>query len=174
MVVGNNGGGLAFLVGEFLTWLWFESERNVGVVEVEGVGAVSVGFARKLVLESPGAIVEGHAVTADLPTLAEEARTALKTGKKVALASLVLDVEGRHFEATVHAETMTLRSVKLPVVLAGEDSEQLEERLALLDELEMIIDGLYLTFTRMRLNSALWLETRAAMAAWIQRDSEME
>jgi hypothetical protein len=173
-VDGNNGGGLAFLVGEFLTWLWFEAERNGGVVQIDGAGAVSVGFVRKLVLESPGAIIEGHAVTADLPTLADEARTALKTGKKVALASLVLDVEDRHFEATVHAETMTLRSVKLPVVLDAEDSEQLDERLVLLDELEMIVDGLYLTYARLRLNSARWPETRAAMSAWIQSSSEVE
>ena len=172
--MGHNDGGLGFLDGEFLTWLWFEGERTGGVVQADGVGAVSVGFVRKLVLESPGVIVEGHTVSADMPTLADEARTALKTGKKVALASLVLDVEDRHFEATVHAETMTLRSVKLPVVLTAEDVEQLDERLVLLDELEMIVDGLYLTYARLRLNSERWLETRAAMTAWVQSGSEAE
>ena len=163
---------LAFLAREFLTWLWYEAARGGGAVLLPGKGPVRVDFARSLRLESPGAGGEATAVNADLPTLADEARVALQTGKKVASTTLLLDVGERHFEVAIHAETFTFRGVKLPTVLAPGEGEQLDERLALLDELEAVVDGLYAAYARQRLDKATWPQVRAAMQRWVARSGD--
>jgi len=163
---------LAFLAREFLTWVWFEAQRGGGGVHLDGVGRVRLDFTRRLRLESPGGAAEATAVAAELPTLADEARVALQTGKKVASTTLLLDVEERHFEVAIEAETFTFRGVKLPTVLGTSDGERLDERLALLDELEAVVDGLYVAFARQRLDRQAWPEVRAAMHRWVARGGE--
>ncbi len=165
---------LAFLAREYLTWLWFEAQRGGGSVHLAGFGDVRIDFARRLNLLAPGVASETTAVAADLPTLANEARVALQTGKKVASTTLLLDVNERHFEVTIEAETFIFRGVKLPSVLGNDDSEQLDERLALLDELEAVIDGLYVAFARQRLDKDNWPKVREAMHRWVAQGTESD
>ena len=148
---------------EFLTWMWFESERNNGRVDLEDVSAVGVEFAHRLTLESPGAAREGHTVSADAPSEAEEARVALRTGKKVASSRLLLHVGERQFELSISAETFVFSGVKLPTLLTAGDDDRLSERLALIEELEALLDGLYLQYARLRLDETRWRSTRAAI-----------
>lgn len=157
----------AFLGREFLTWLWFEAERSGGAVQVESLGPVRVEFGQRLVLESGGAVREDSTVKAEAPSLAEEARTALRVGKKVSRARLLVDVGERHFELGIDAETLTLSGVKLPTLLAGEDAQRLEERLHLIDEVENIVDELYMTFIRLRKDADTWAPVREALRAWV-------
>lgn len=162
----------SYLSREFLTWLWFESHRKGSLVHLEGTGQLRVDFARRLSLESGGAARERSAVTADLPTLAGEAHAALRAGKKVASTTLLLDVGERHFEVSVDAETFTFRGVKLPTVLATSDVERLDERLALLDELEAILDGLYVAFARLRSDAERWHAVRQELHGWVLRQGQ--
>jgi len=157
----------SFLGREFLTWLWFEAERNNGTVEVQTLGPVRVDFGQRLVLESGGAIREDSTVKAEAPSLAEESRTALRVGKKVARARLLLDLGERHFELGIDAETLTLSGVKLPTLLASEDDQRLEERLHLIDEVENIVDELYMTFIRLRKDAETWAPLRTALRTWV-------
>ena len=163
---------MAFLAREFLTWLWYEAARGSGIVHLDGVGPVRVDFARQLRLESPGEGGEATAVNADLPTLADEARVALQTGKKVASTTLLLDVGERHFQVAINAEAFTFSGVKLPTVLGTGDGEQLDERLALLDQLEGIVDGLYVSYARLRLDPAQWPQVRGDMHRWVARSGD--
>lgn len=158
---------LSFIGREFLTWLWYETERNGPVVRIEGMGAVAVTFAKRLQLSSLGAMREDSTVVSEAPALADEARISLKTGKKVAKASLLLDLEDRHFEVTVDAATFALSGVKLPTIQADDEAVVLADRLAALDEMEAVIDGLYLRFGQLRKDVQGWHEVRVAMHKWI-------
>lgn len=157
----------SFLGREFLTWLWFEGERRNGRVATETFGDVGVDFGQRLVLESGGDIREGSTVQAEAPTMTEEARTALRTGKKVRRAKILLDVGERHYELSLDAETLTFTGVKLPAVLGGDDPQKVDERLRLLDELESLVDELYLTFIKLRKDPVAWNEVSHAMRQWV-------
>ena len=165
---------LSFLAREYLTWLWFEAQRGGGRVHLDGVGSVRVDFSKRLSLLAPGVASETTAVAADLPALANEARVALQTGKKVASTTLLLDVGERHFEVAIEAETFMFRGVKLPTVLNPGDSEHLDERLALLDELEAVVDGLYVAFARQRLDKDTWPAVREAMHRWVAHGAQSD
>ncbi|MFZ4578652.1 MAG: hypothetical protein ACOYOB_09700 [Myxococcota bacterium] len=157
----------AFLGREFLTWLWYESAHNNSRVQTDTFGAVQVEFGQRLTLETGGNVREGSTVSADAPTETEEARTALRTGKKVSRARLILEVADKHYELGIDAETLTLSQLKLPVVSGGEDLWRIEERLKLLDEVEAIIDELYVAFVRLRRDEEAWGRVREAMREWV-------
>lgn len=157
----------SFLGREFLTWLWFEAERNGGGVDTPTFGRVGVDFGQRLTLETGGNIKEGSTVQADAPSEAEEARTALRTGKKVARARLMLDIGERQYQVGLDAETLTFAAAKLPSVLGSKDESAVDERLRLLDELEAIVDELYVGFVRLRMAEPTWAPIRESMRAWV-------
>jgi hypothetical protein len=160
----------AFLGREFLTWLWFESARNQGMVDATNVGAVRVEFGQRLVLESSGNIREGSTVSAEAPHQTEEARTALRVGKKVTRARLILELGERQFQLGIDAESLTFSGVKLPTTLEGKDDQRLDERLRLLDELEAVVDDLYLTFVNLRRDTEAWGRVREDIRTWVLAD----
>ncbi|MSQ85192.1 MAG: hypothetical protein EXR77_20335 [Myxococcales bacterium] len=160
------GDRFSFLGREFLTWLWFESERSGGRVATAD-GEYGVDFAQRLVLESGGTLKEGSSVQSEAPAQAQEARTALRVGKKVAKARLVLDVGDKQFTVNLDAETLALSNAKLPTVLGLRDAAGLDERVGLLDQLEAVVDGLYLHFVRLRKTEQSWAPVREAMRAWV-------
>jgi hypothetical protein len=162
----------AFLGREFLTWLWFEAERGHGAVKTPTFGDVKVEFGQRLVLESGGNVREGSTVQADAPALAEESRVALRTGKKVSKAKIVLEAGERTFSVGLDAETLTLAPVKLPAVLATGDAPRLDDRLQLLDELEAIVDELYVRFVQVRADAKSWGPVRDAMRDWVANGGE--
>ncbi len=157
----------AYLGREFLTWLWFEAEHNGGKVEGGELGPIGVTFGQRLTLETGGNVREGSTVQADAPAEAEEARTALRVGKKVARARLFLDVGERQYQVSLDAETLTFANAKLPVLLGKGESHAIDERLALLDELEAVIDQLFVGFVNLRKSEASWAPVREAMRQWV-------
>lgn len=157
----------SFLGREFLTWLWFEAERNGGKVAAGELGEIGVTFGQRLSLETGGGVREGSTVQSDAPAEAEEARTALRTGKKVARARLFLEVGERQYQVGLDAETLTFGNAKLPVLLGKGEANALDERLALLDELEAVMDALFVGFVRLRKDDAGWAPVRDEMRQWV-------
>lgn len=162
----------AFLGREFLTWLWFQAERSQGMIQATNLGAVRVEFGQRLVLESGGNIREGSTVSAEAPSETEEARTALRTGKQVSRARLILEHGERQFQLGIDAETFTFSSCKLPTLLAGDDAQRIDERIKLLDELEGIVDDLYLTFIHLRRDPEAWRLVGEELRTWVARPQE--
>lgn len=165
-------GRFAMLGREFLTWLWFASERGHGRMVLPEVGELTVALTRRLVLDAPGVAPDGNTIAADAPGEAEEARTSLRLGKQVASTRLLLDLGERHYELSIVAETFVCSGVKLPTVLQTGEAERLAERMQLLEELERLLDGLYVTFARTRLDADAWAAEREAMHRWATRRSE--
>ena len=157
---------LAHLGREFLTWLWYTTEMSDEVVAIEGIENARLIFAHRLMLSGGGLIREDSTVVCDAPQLTDEARAALRTGKKVAKATWLLDLDDRHYEVTVDATTLALTGVKLPDVLVDNDEEGLDERLSLLDQLEAALDSLYTRFARLRLDDDAWHNELVAMHTW--------
>ncbi len=163
----NSAERFAFLGREFLTWLWFEAERTGGGVDTPTFGRVGVDFGQRLSLETGGNTKEGSTVQADAPSQAEEARTALRTGKKVAKARLLLDAGERQYQVNLDAESLTIAGAKLPTMLGPKDASLLDERLRLIDELEAILDEMYVGFVKLRMDEGQWAPVREAMREWV-------
>ena len=163
----------AFLGSEFLTWLWYASEVSDGRFMLDGE-QVELRFEDLLVLESILADSQENTFKGGEPTRSEEARLALRLGKKVSRAKLKLRRGEREFAFTVRAANLDLSAIKLPAVLARSEEEAFYERFYLLEELDKTIQQLYLAFLARRLGPAWEGEILPALRAWVQQGPDGE
>lgn len=156
-----------FLGREFLTWLWYRSEKQEGLFERPDDSPVEVWFDAKLVLEAQGDIKEQNVIKSETPTETDEARASLLTGKQVSEARLRVINEQKQWTVNLKGEELQLTGVKVPALLSREDDDQVFERFYLLEELEGIIEGLFSTFVQVRLDDDGWREEIQAIRQWV-------
>ena len=160
----------AFLGTEFLTWLWFRSERDRGSFRV-GETAVRVWFEDRLSLESLVADSQEDSFKGGSPSTSPEARMALRNGKKVSQARLGVAKGEREWRVTVKGRTLDLSSIKLPALLTKAEDDRFAERMALIEELDDLVDGLYLQFLDLRLGDT-WPQELAEIREWVRQPLE--
>lgn len=159
-----------FLGKEFLTWLWFQSDKNEGLIAIPDMETVELWFDDKVVLSGADTAREQNIVKGEAPTESPEARAALRMGKKVAEAKLRVVKGQRKWSVGLKGETLALAGVKIPAVLAREEDDQVYERFYLLEEINTIISALYKTFVELRLDKDAWGAELEAMRAWVKTD----
>ena len=155
-----------FLGNEFLMWLWFRSDCFDGLFE-SSEGSFELIFDDALTLEAYLAETERSDFRGGTPAYSAEARTALQQGKRTAKAKLRLVKDVREWVFTLKAAELDLSSIKIPTLLTEEDDEQFYERMFLLEELEDVVDGLYLQFLTLRLSDHWFDEMLPSMKLWI-------
>ena len=157
----------AFLGTEFLTWLWYRSERDDGRFAVEG-GPVRVWIDDQLSLEALMADSQEDAFKGGTPSTSPEAHMALKMGKKVSKARLRVVRGEREWTCAVKGRTLDIGGIKLPAILTKVEDDRFYERMALLEELDGLVDALYLQFLDVRLGDG-WDEELGGIQAWSAR-----
>lgn len=162
-----------FLGQEFLTWIWFRSDVNAGLVELPEFGAVEIWFEQRMMLESgSGDMRQAVACTGRELDLAE-ALTALREGKKVSQVRLRVAVEEREWHLTLKDQGLELTGVKTPKTFDPDEEEpesdagKLLERVALLQELIRILDALYAQFLYARLTDRWDNEELPRLRKWL-------
>lgn len=162
----------SYLGKEFLTWLWFRSERQEGLFrQVEGQEAFEIWFDDKLVLDAAvEKVKEVNSIRGESPTETAEAKAALRVGKKVADAKLRVIRDDREWVCAVKGEELALSGVKVPGVLSREEDEQVLERLHLIGELEGVLDSLYRDFLTTRTDDTAWAAELDRIRAWVHTD----
>lgn len=159
-----------FLGSEFLMWLWFKSECYDGMFDVHKHGAVEVIFDDRLRLDSYLAETERNTFKGGAPAFSPEAKIALREGKRPTRARLRILKEGREWKFRFKAEEFDISSLKIPALLTEREDEKLYERMALVEELEEILDRLYNEFLVIRTSNA-WDEVMLpTLREWIQSD----
>ena len=162
-----------FLGKEFLTWLWYKSDVQEGAFQLGAERALNLWFDDKLVLELTfDNVKEVNTIRGENPTGSEEAKAALRMGKKVANAKLGISKGTRDWSCTFNAEELTLSRVKVPALLSAEEDEQVLERLALLEELEQDLDELYRQFLTLRTDAKSWKDELGKMREWVHQPVE--
>jgi hypothetical protein len=73
------------------------------------------------------------------------------------------------WQAAVSAEGFDLRRVKLPALLSEEDSEQLNERVELIDQLDAMLRAAFQAFVALRLSDKWRSDELPSMRAWLAR-----
>lgn len=162
----------AFLGAEFLTWLWYESEKREGAFAIEEVrgepfGEFELWFDDKLVVGSAAINAQENLFKGGHPTSSLEAKTALRLGKLAHEAKLRVVHGAREWTFTYKAADMSLASISIPAVLSKEADDKFYERMFLLEELDAVIKGLYGQFLAVRLTPD-WGKTHLpAIHAWV-------
>lgn len=158
-----------FLGEEFLTWLWFRWETSGGEFTLSGGRVVGVALDDFLSFAAPSEDETEQTLRRGLPTRTAEARTALRQGRRLRKARLLIAEGSRQWSATLDAPTLTLTGVKLP-----EDAEECEsdvdrtaDRSANWLALHEIVQALYGVFLRERLKADYKQTGAEQQARWM-------
>ncbi len=144
-----------WLLSDFLSWLWFLSSSNETVAVGEGEEKKNV------VVVVDGAIglksEAGDSKAVFSGSITGDARQSFAIGKSVDRASILLKVADRDYEIRFTLKGgLSVLKTKLPLeVMGSEDRESgVHDNLLLLEELELIVDSLFLEYCRRRIEDS--------------------
>lgn len=170
-----------FLGSEFLTWLWHCSDVNEGRFDLGealsdalggGGGDFELWFEDKLVVGSAMVDAQENHFKGGQPTTSLEAHTALRLGKLAREAKVRIVRGTQEWAFTLKGDTLATAGVKVPAVLAKEESEAFIERMALLEQLDLMVKGLFGQFLHLRLSDTWQAEALPALHDWVRGSKE--
>lgn len=157
---------------EFLTWLWFLSERRSR-------------FSERIlphVLDMDGRItVQGRdqheiAAVSSAAYQLDEARIGLLRGKYVTRARLRVGTPYQEYRLTLSGNDFAVSGLWTPTPVKDPDADpdaQLLEKISYMEAAVRLLDGLYRLFLAIRLTPSLWQTETAVMRTWMTaRDDE--
>lgn len=165
-------GGLDFLGPEFLTWLWWRAAEEPGFRHADGT-EVFVHFDEHLEFRGERSAARRTVLRAGLPSGSTEARAALRSGKTLVAARLLLVRGEEERRVTLKAEDYDVSGLRLPPPEAGNGRERLEASLEALERAQDDLDLCFETFLRVRCGPA-WPAEVARIRAWGAKPSEEE
>lgn len=152
---------------EFLTWLYWRTDKEGGKFNLEKSGEVTVWVDDKMLFKDATEKPASCALSGGDPARAPEARAALAGGKRLSRVKLGLRRGEREWSFTLDGETLDLAALKLPALLTDQEDEKLYERLALLEEAAFVVDELFGEYARTRLSDAWEKKDLAWITRWI-------
>lgn len=164
--------GAEYLGPEFLTWLWWRAEVDPGFQHPDGA-EVFVHFDEHLEFRGERSAARRTVLRAGMPGASMEARAALRSGKTLAAARLLLARGEDEVRFTLRAASMDVSGLRLP---APEGETREERLLACLEAQERFLQDLDLcfsTFLQLRLGPD-WAEQVRLIHAWGMQPSADE
>lgn len=171
----DDRGGLDHLGPEFLTWLWWRSESEAGFAHPDG-REIYVHVDDHLELRGERSASKRAVLRAGAPGASMEARAALKSGKLLVAARLLLACGESEVAFTLKAEDLEVSGLKLPRIerdKATSARERLEEQLEGFDRFWEDLDLCYATFLEVR-TSERWDAELEEIRLWCARPSQDE
>lgn len=166
----SSDGEFAFLGEEFLTWLWFRTETEGGEFDFGRGEVVGLSFDDLLEFAPLDDDETEQTLKKGMPTRSAEARAALRSGRRLRRARLVLGLGDAVWSFTLDGATLGLRSVKLP-----EDDEEAEsaeersqERAVNFLHVQELVQRLYGEFLRQRLRPDYLATTAREQSRWMK------
>jgi len=165
----SGGDGHAFLGEEFLTWLWYRLDTIGGDFDVGEGRSVAVAIDDFLAFAPLDDDETEQTLRKGTPTHSQEARAALRNGRRLRKAKLIVAEGPLQFGATLDGTTMCLSGVRLPA-----DSEDCEsardrsvERAAAFSRLHDLVGHLYAAFLHDRLRPDYLRTGGESQALWM-------
>lgn len=156
-----------FLGKEFLTYLWYIGESNQGVVELKNDMNLEIYLEKNLCLESEFGDVKKTTLSGDDPSVSREAKTALSEGKQLSRAKFKMIIDNIEWHFSLDAKTLDLKSVQIPKVSGPSEDSILIYRIKAFEKFAQIIDGLFFTFMRIRIDDNKWGLELVKIKQWI-------
>jgi len=168
----------AFLGREFLTWLWFKSERSGGRIELPGGKTVEVLLRDRMTLDLADADTPQTVTIRGEQSQLREGLAALKEGKKIEEARLSVRVSDNEFTMVLKGTWFSFGSFTTPPVLPPEEDASEEgpegrllEKIALVEEGLEIVDDLFEQFLRLRVSASWESEEVPLIRRWIEAET---
>ena len=165
-------GGVEYLGPEFLTWRWWRAEADPCFKHADGT-EVFEHIDEHQEFRGERAAARRAVLRAGMPGASMEARAALRSGKSLVAARILMARGEDEMRFTLRAETLGVSGLKLPTP-QGETRE--DRLLACLDAQEQFLEDLDLclaTFLRVRC-STLWDRELEAIRTWGESPSPDE
>ncbi len=156
-----------FLGSELLLWLWMKHELLDAELEIPEIGPCEAWLGTELTLASPLDPGERVALRGAAPTSGAEAKAALAAQKFPVRARLGLRSGEDEFDLVLKADTLQIGSASIPARIQDGDDAFLE-RMALVERLTAMLDGIYATFLRVRLDPRWSSAWEPALVAWLE------
>ena len=166
----HDGSDRGFLGEEFLTWLWFRQETDGGDFDL-GERSVSVALDDLLAFAPREADETEPTLRKGTPTRTAEARAALRDGRRLRRAKLIVAEGPQQWSAVLDGPSMGLIGVKLPEDTDAEAHtarERATARIASFLTLHELVRDLYQCFLRDRLRPEYLTTSAEAQAQWMQ------
>jgi len=160
-----------FLGKEFLTWLWFKSETNNGLFDLEELGTAELLLDGRITLQSNGGTGVETITCVGQGPCPREARVALTENKMVTQVTLSLSSGDNEWTFSLDSAWMNFRSLKPPKTMRdrADDPEGLfYERVFLLEQPARVIDILFSTFIRLRTSPEWDTQHLPALIEWVR------
>lgn len=164
----------AFLGEEFLTWIWYRTEARKAVFPMENGDQVGVALDDLLVFGGADENEMQQTLRHGMPTRAMEAAAALKAGKRLRKAKMILAEGDEQWSFTLDGATLSFSSVRCPEPEADDDAAGAptpqdidSERMDAFARLGQHFDGVYRIFLRDRLREGWESSTLQEIRRWI-------
>ena len=157
---------------DFLTWLWFKSEKSGWLFKLPGGGEVNVYLEQKIsVRGGEGDDAETATVSGPHAQFAE-ARLGVRSGKRVDKALIRFEQDGETWTVMVKADDFSLNALRTPKMETrseeGDDPDaKVLEKLFLIEKCAGFFDALYTQFLHTRLSQG-WTGELSDFADWLR------
>jgi recombination associated protein RdgC len=167
-----------FLGREFLTWLWFTSERTGGVVAEYAATSYGVQFLDRIVLSSDDESKQVVTLTGETFE-PKHALAAILEGKKIEEARISIRGDDDEFTMVLKSTWFQFSGLRTPPILPARESRDDEdderttflEKFALVGKAMDIVDSLFKEFLNLRLSERWNSEELPAIQEWISQET---
>ena len=165
------------LIGrEFLTWLWFKSEERNGAIALGKADEVQLHLLKRIALEAGEGEYSQGVVCSGLHAELKEGKEAIRQGKKVKEAGILLHRDRDEWEFNFKADAFYFQSLRMPAADPPETQEDTEgillERIYRIENAVRTIDRLYESFLTLRFSPEWTKNEKPRLAAWLRKEQE--
>jgi hypothetical protein len=160
----DDRGGLDYLGPEFLTWLWWRAETDPGFCHADGT-EVFVHVDEHLDFRGERAASRRTVLRAGMPGASMEARAALRSGKLLVAARLLVARGDEEVRLTLKAEDLDVSGVRLPAPEGETPRERLAASIEAQERLWRDLDLFLATFLQVRCGPG-WAAEADRLRAW--------
>jgi hypothetical protein len=152
---------------EFLTWMMARSARDRESFVLPTGETFDVVFEQAVTLDGQNPARDRSVLKVDDPAGSEEVRLSLRLGKQVSVARVNLVHDGREFHLTIQAAGLGLKGIRLPEMEEDDPDAAMPFRMDLCDQVESLVQNLFLSFIRLRLDPEAWNRELASIDRWV-------
>ncbi len=162
-----------FLGNDFLTWVWYLSEKNINLKELlnSDFKTITLEIGNSIVLENSlgDKSKEKISIKGDEAGL-EEGKTALKKGGVVTSINLILNIDEQEYKFTIKGESLNISGLKTPS-FKSEKKEEIEgailEKAFFCEQVYIFIDTLFNKFIEKRSSDSFKHGDSQEIKKWI-------
>ena len=156
---------------DFLTWLWFRTDGDSPLFALKDKRTFTLQMEQKVSVQGGEGEGKETATVSSPRGELTEAKTGLRTGKKVNKAQLLFTMDQDEWLVQVNAADFGLSGLKTPKISTKDDEgddpdAKFLEKMFLVDRCLEMLDVVYAEFLALRMSKG-WNEEAAKVKLWI-------